>query len=76
MTPLTTLFDLQVAVQDVLAFGQLEDYFNISYAFLNLLHEIKPTRIIAPNDHRYVILQYGEVTNHKITHPLNSNLFI
>lgn len=76
MTPLTTLFDLQVAVQDVLAFGQLEDYFNISYAFLNLLHEIKPTRIIAPNDHRYVFFQYGEVHNHKITRPLNSNLFI
>ena len=76
MTPLTTLFDLQVSVQDVTAFRQLEDYFSLAYAYLKLLNEIVPTRIVAPNDHRYVFYQYDAIHSHRITRPLNFDLFI
>ncbi len=72
----TTLFDLQLSVQDVTAFRQIEDYFTIAYAFLQLLNETKPTRIVAPNDPRYVFYQYDEIHSHRITRPLNSDLFI
>lgn len=71
-----TLFDLQASVQDKSAFGQIEDYYTLSYAYLNLLAETQPTRIISPNDHRYMFYQYGEAYRHKITRPLNSDLFI
>jgi hypothetical protein len=76
MTSQATLFDLQASVQDKFAFGQLEDYQKLSYAFLNLLSETQPTRIISPNDHRYIFYQYDEEYGHKITRPLNSDLFI
>jgi hypothetical protein len=71
-----TMFDLQASVQDKEAFTQLEDYYTLSHTFLKLLPEIQPTRIVAPNDHRYIFYQYGEIHGHKITRPLNSDLFI
>jgi hypothetical protein len=76
MTQPMTLFDLQASVQDRAAFTQLEDYYTLSRAFLQLLPEIQPTRIVAPNDHRYIFYQYSEKHGHKITRPLNSDLFI
>lgn len=76
MTAQAALFDLQASVQDKAAFGQLEDYHALSYAFLNLLAEIQLTRIVSPNDHRYVFYQFGEAQGHRITRPLNSDLFI
>ncbi|MCP5096331.1 MAG: hypothetical protein GY943_12335 [Chloroflexi bacterium] len=76
MTLQTTLFDLQTSVQDKSAFGQIKDYQTLSYAFLNLISETKPTRIISPSDHRYIFYQYGEQYGHKITRPLNTDLFI
>lgn len=71
-----TLFDLQASVQDVTAFKQIEDYYTIAYAFLHLLQETTPTRIVAPNDHRYVFYQYDADHSHRITRPLNFDLFI
>jgi len=76
MTVSVTLPDLQASVQDKTAFAQLEDYHTISDAFLTLLAETQPTRIIAPNDHRYIFYQYGAAYGHKITRPLNSDLFL
>lgn len=76
MTLKPTLFDLQASVQDRSAFIQLDDYYTLSSAFLNLLAETQPTRIISPNDPRYIFYQYGELHSHKITRPLNSHLFI
>lgn len=71
-----TLFDLQASVQDVTAFKQIEDYYTIAHAFLHLLQETTPTRIVAPNDHRYVFYQYDADHSHRITRPLNFDLFI
>ncbi len=76
MSPQATLFDLQASVQDRDAFAQLEDYYTLSFTFLNLLAERQLTRIIAPNDHRYLFYQYDEAHGHKITRPLNADLFI
>ncbi|VAW32510.1 Type ii site-specific deoxyribonuclease [hydrothermal vent metagenome] len=71
-----TLFDLQASVKDKSAFRQIEDYYALSYAFLNLLIEIQPTRIVSPNDPRYIFYQFDKTYRHKITRPLNSDLFI
>lgn len=76
MTPNATLFDLQASVQDIAAFGKIEDYYTISHAFLTLIAKTQPTRIVAPNDHRYIFYQYSDAYGHKITRPLNSDLFI
>lgn len=76
MTANVTLLDLQASVQDITAFGQLEDYYTISHAFLNLIATTQPTRIISPNDPRYIFFQYDDTYGHKITRPLNSNLFM
>lgn len=76
MTAEMTLFDLQASVQDKTAFSQFQDYYTLSHAFLNLTAQTQPTRIVSPNDHRYIFFQYGDAHGHKITRPLNSDLFI
>ena len=70
------LYDLQESVKDNSAFGRIDDYQKICSTFLEVVQDIKPTRIVAPNDHRYIFYQYGKDYDHKITRPLNSDLFI
>lgn len=76
MTSQPTLVDLQASVQDKVAFKEIEDYYILAHTFLNLLTRTQPTRIFSPNDHRYIFYQYSEIYGHKITRPLNSDLFI
>jgi hypothetical protein len=72
-----TLADLQESVQDRSAFGSLNDYFKICHAFLSLVKKKKtrPTRIISPSHLNYIFYQYGKNYAHKITRPLNVDLF-
>ncbi len=70
-----SLPDLQVSVQDNSAFGQLKDYFAICNAFLQVMQKDKPTRIVSPTQSNYIFYQYAPSHGHKITRPLNSNLF-
>lgn len=72
----TTLADLQVSVQDRSAFRTLNDYLTISLAFLNFLSRTSPTRIVSPSHPNYIFYQYSEDYRHRITRPLNANLFI
>jgi hypothetical protein len=71
-----TLADLQESVQDKSAFGTLEDYLTIGCAFLALVKKMRPTRIVSPSHRNYIFYQYGEDYGHKITRPLNIDLFI
>jgi len=71
-----TLTDLQASVQDRSAFGNLDDYFTLCLAFLTFIKRTQPTRIISPSHHNYIFYQYGEAYSHRITRPLNINLFI
>jgi len=71
-----TLTDLQASVRDKSAFGELEHYFTLCHTFLTLTEETQPTRIISPTYHNYVFYQYGEAYGHRITRPLNTNLFL
>src|SRR6266508_2199408 len=41
-----------------------------------LLERKQPTRIVFPSHRNYIFYQYDEVYGHKITRPLNSDLFI
>lgn len=70
-----TLFDLQDSVNDKSAFDNLSDYYKIAEAFLSHVNTTKPTRIISPNNHRYFFYQYGAQHGHRITRPLNADLF-
>jgi hypothetical protein len=70
-----TLADLQASVRDKSAFGELGHYFTLCHAFLRLIEEAQPTRIISPTYHNYVFYQYDEAYGHRITRPLNINLF-
>ncbi|HEX9925359.1 MAG TPA: hypothetical protein VGD99_22065 [Anaerolineae bacterium] len=70
-----SLDDLQASVQDRSAFEKLSDYFTICLAFLSLLQRIQPTRVISPTDHNYIFYQYDRDYGHKITRPLNADLF-
>jgi hypothetical protein len=56
----TTLADLQASVRDRSAFGELGHYFTLCHAFLMLIENTQPTRIISPTDHHYVFYQYDE----------------
>lgn len=71
-----TLADLQASVKDRSAFGTLPDYFTLCEAFLRLVQSTQPTRIVSPSHHNYIFYQYDEAYGHRITRPLNVDLFI
>lgn len=71
-----TLAGLQASVQDKSAFGKLEDYLKIGCAFLACIKKTRPTRIVSPSHPNYILYQYGDDYGHRITRPLNTDLFI
>jgi hypothetical protein len=71
-----TLHDLQVSVQDRSAFGNLSDYFKLCDAFLQFVESTQPTKIISPTHQHYIFYQFGSEYRHRVTRPLNTNLFI
>lgn len=71
-----TLADLQASVQDKTAFNTLADYFTLCKTFIQLVQRTRPTRIVSPSHHNYIFYQYDETYSHKITRPLNVDLFI
>jgi hypothetical protein len=71
-----TLSDLQVSVQDRHAFHDLSDYVALCCAYLEFLESTRPTRIVSPTHYNYIFYQYDEAYQHRITRPLNANLFI
>lgn len=71
-----TLSDLQVSVRDRLAFGDLSDYLRIGETFLQVIERDSQTRIISPSHPNYIFYQYDEEYSHKITRPLNTDLYL
>jgi len=71
-----SLKDLQASVQDKTAFKQLADYETLATNYLAHLVSTKPTCIVSPSHHNYIFYQYSKSAGHKITRPLNTNLFI
>jgi hypothetical protein len=71
-----SLDDLQNSVQDRFAFGKLDDYSLLCQSFLNVLQNEPPTRIVSPSHSNYIFFQYPQSYSHKITRPLNSDLFV
>lgn len=71
-----TLADLQESVQDKSAFRTLDNYLTICHAFLSFVGRTHPTRIVSPSHPNYIFYQYGEDYGHKITRPLNVDLFV
>lgn len=75
MTDLS-LADLQASVQDRLAFRDLADYTLLCSSFLENLSRTQPTRIVSPTHRNYIFYQYDDAYNHRITRPLNTDLFL
>lgn len=71
----TMLLDLQASVMDTTAFHTLADYFYLCSAFLDFCEQIQPTRIVSPKAPEYIFYQYDEGYAHRITRPLNVDLF-
>lgn len=69
------LEDLQESIKDKYAFSNIEDYLKIGNAYLEFIERTEPIRIVSPNRSHYIFYQYSEEYNHKITRPLNTNLF-
>lgn len=72
----TSLGDLQASVVDRSAFSSLEDYLKLCEAFLGYVASSQPTRIVSPSHPNYIFFQYGQDYSHKITRPLNFDLFL
>ena len=70
------LKELQVIVRDKNAFDSLEKYYHLCARFLRLLEDLKPTKIISPTEHHYIFFQFDKKFQHRITRPLNNNLFL
>lgn len=70
-----SLLDLQATIQDRTAFKSLDDYLTICTAFLRFVNKSRPTRIISPSHSNYIFYQYEEEYEHKITRPLNIDLY-
>ena len=73
---ISTLTDLQASVRDKSAFGELGHYFTLCHAFLTFVERTQPTRIVSPQHHNYVFYQYDAAYGHRITRPLNTDLFL
>ncbi|MEZ4832635.1 MAG: hypothetical protein R2873_11670 [Caldilineaceae bacterium] len=73
---MASLLDLQASLRDRTAFHTLSDFYTICDAFLALLQDSRPTRIVSPSHSHYVFYQYDQDFGHKITRPLNTRLFI
>lgn len=71
-----TLGDLQASVRDNQAFLSLDDYFKIGEAYLEFVEHSQPTRIVSPSHPNYIFYQYDAETQHRITRPLNSDVFM
>lgn len=70
------LDDLQASVRDRSAFKSLDDYLIVGRAFLTFIQQDQPTRIVSPSQLNYIFYQYSPEFGHKITRPLNADLFI
>jgi hypothetical protein len=70
------LLNLQASILDRTAFHDIADYYKLSTAFLNYVQNQNPTKIVSPSSPNYIFYQYDEVVQHRITRPLNTNLFI
>jgi hypothetical protein len=72
----TSLSQLQASVQDKSAFCQIADYHKLTKCFLSFLGTSKLTRIVSPSQSNYIFYQYGAVVGHRITRPLNADLYV
>jgi len=71
-----TLVDLQESVLDKSAFKTLAEYQQLCSVYVDFVARTQPTRIISPSHRNYIFYQYGVDYAHKITRPLNSDLYI
>jgi len=71
-----TLADLQESVLDKSAFRTLPEYQQLCSAYTEFVAKSQPTRIISPSQPNYIFYQYNADYSHKITRPLNIDLYL
>ena len=67
--------ELQAAVRNKDGFLSLESYVEVCTTFLALLAEQQLTRIVSPSSPNYIFFQYDASQGHRITRPINKDLF-
>ena len=73
---ITNFRGLQERLQRLDGFEDLRSYENLALDFLRALADSAPTKIVAPNCPNYIFYQYGPEQGHRITRPLNTDLFV
>ncbi|MEK7841047.1 MAG: hypothetical protein AAB197_00105, partial [Deltaproteobacteria bacterium] len=67
---------LQQKICNKEGFPDLDSYFAACKSFLEFLARVHPTRIVSPTSPNYIFFQYDKAHGHRITRPLNADLFI
>ncbi len=66
---------MRSAVCDLRSLDSFREYYDLTYNYLVYLATEKPTLIISPTNPNYRFFQYAERFGHKITRPLNFDLY-
>ncbi len=70
------IYDLQASLLDREGFTSLEEYEKFTTEFLVYLENADITRIVSPSHANYIFFQFSEGLSHKITRPLNSDIYV
>lgn len=70
-----TLEEMRSSVRDIHSLNSFRDYYDLTYQYVTYLATEKPTQIISPTNPNYRFFQYSEGFGHKITRPLNFDLY-
>ena len=70
-----TLEEMRSAVCDLKILGSFREYYDLAREYLLYLAVEKPTQIISPTNPNYRFFQYADRFGHKITRPLNFDLY-
>jgi len=71
-----TIAELQQKVRDKEGFPNLESYQQTCLSFLEIITRRELTRIVSPSTPNYVFFQFDESHGHRITRPINTDLFL
>ena len=68
--------ELQQEVRNRIGFLTLEPYERLCKGFLEVIANQHLTRIVSPSSPNYIFFQYDELQAHRITRPINTDLFL
>lgn len=70
-----TLEEMRKVVCNLKSLNSISEYYDLTHQYLTYLAKEKPTQIISPTNTNYRFFQYSKLFGHKITRPLNFDLY-